>query len=67
MIIDKQVDEKLVAFLVDENVLDQFLVNKNNESRSTGIIAYVSQAFIWDDSPEGYTFWADLGAKFRGV
>lgn len=52
---------ELEQFLRKERVLTKFIKNlKGRESP----LAWMTQAFVWEDTPEGHSFWHDLHYKF---
>ena len=59
----------LMKFLLEENVLDKFIVNKANNTKtmkmSNSKVLLIDEAFMWNESPEGQEFWLGVEAKYQ--
>ena len=70
MNINIEINETLEQFLVEKNVLKQFILNAIksdwNPEYSGNIlhIASITTAFIWKNTPEGLDFWSKLVAEY---
>ena len=63
------ISEQLTAFLLEENVYEQFVKNakaQNTEKllKKIGLFEDIWTGFEWEKSPEGHKFWENLACKF---
>lgn len=64
-------DEQFFKFLKRNDIYGKFLNNINNVGRKIKYFferadksAYVSSAFNWDRTPEGFKYWDDINRKW---
>lgn len=66
---ENNIDPYLKAFLISKGYLEEFLGNFNSD-KFYGNARYpignqaINQAFLWDNTKEGFEVWADLSASF---
>jgi len=69
MIQPNNLPQELVDFLKDKNILEQFMRNcikckPSSTNYPNHLNEWISQAFIWRDSPESSTFWGNLNSDW---
>ena len=64
--------DKLKSFLNDRGIYDMYIFEAGIDNHTIEWLlgdveecAYISNAFIWDDSDAGHEFWFDIDAQWR--
>lgn len=55
---------ELLSFLIEKNVLTEFMNNALKNSDPSEIGRNFSEYFVWSDTPEGYRFWNRLYTNY---
>ena len=63
-------NHKLLKFLLENDALDKFIINRANRSKSwkennSDPEDIVNQSFEWEETPEGHVFWADIDSRYK--
>ena len=70
--------EKLINFLNQKNIYDQFMINVKNEATATEMRNYwefvndhlnpediINTSFLFENTPEGEGFWKEIEEKWQ--